>query len=147
MSETLREDAIPIPYAEAGDLDEDRCDLDPSLFINRELSWLDFDERVLEEAGDPSVPLLERLRFLAITASNLDEFFEVRVAGLQAQLYDRLEPQDPPPEGLGPLAQLNDIAPPGPRVRRPAVRGLASDETPARGWPVHGVMLVHAPRS
>ncbi len=83
---------------------------DPSLFINRELSWLDFNERVLEEARDPSVPLLERLRFLAISASNLDEFFEVRVAGLQAQLYDDLEPQDPPPDGMSPLAQLNEIS-------------------------------------
>ena len=83
--------------------------LDPSWFINRELSWLDFNERVLEEARDPSNPLLDRLRFLAICASNLDEFFEVRVAGLQAQLYENLEPQDPPPDGLGPLAQLIEI--------------------------------------
>src|SRR5947207_10875304 len=83
---------------------------DPSLFINRELSWLDFNERVLEESRDPSNPLLERLRFLAICASNLDEFFEVRVAGLQAQLYDNLEPQDSPPDGLGPLTQLTEIA-------------------------------------
>jgi polyphosphate kinase len=83
---------------------------DPSLFINRELSWLDFDERVLEEARDDSNPLLEQLRFLAISASNLDEFFEVRVAGLQAQLYDNLEPQDTPPDGMSPLAQVTEIS-------------------------------------
>src|SRR5437588_2251853 len=83
---------------------------DPSMFINRELSWLDFNERVLEEARDPSNPLLERVRFLAICASNLDEFFEVRVAGLQAQLYENLEPQDLPPDGMGPLAQLLEIS-------------------------------------
>jgi polyphosphate kinase len=83
---------------------------DPSLFLNRELSWLAFNERVLEEARDPSNPLLERVRFLAISASNLDEFFEVRVAGLQAQLYDNLEPQDTPPDGQGPLTQLTEIA-------------------------------------
>jgi len=84
--------------------------LDPGWFINRELSWLDFNERVLEEARDASNPLLERLRFLAICASNLDEFFEVRVAGLQAQVYENLEPQDPPPDGMGSLAQLIEIA-------------------------------------
>jgi polyphosphate kinase len=84
--------------------------VEPGWFINRELSWLDFNDRVLEEARDPSNPLLERLRFLAICASNLDEFFEVRVAGLQAQLYENLEPQDPPPDGLGPLAQLIEIS-------------------------------------
>ena len=82
---------------------------DPSLFINRETSWLDFNARVLEEARDPSYPLIDRVRFLAISASNLDEFFEVRVAGLQAQLYDNLEPQDAPPDGIGPLAQLTEI--------------------------------------
>src|SRR2546423_14738125 len=84
--------------------------VEPSWYINRELSWLDFNERVLEEARDPTNPLLDRVRFLAISASNLDEFFEVRVAGLQAQLYENLEPQDTPPEGLGPLAQLTEIA-------------------------------------
>lgn len=83
---------------------------DPGHYNNRELSWLQFNDRVLEEARDPTVPLLDRARFLAISTSNLDEFFEVRVAGLQAQLYDKLEPQDIPPDGMGPLQQLTEIA-------------------------------------
>src|SRR5438445_11013359 len=84
---------------------------DPALYINRELIWLAFNRRVLEEAQDPQVPLLERLKFLAIFSSNLDAFFMVRVGGLQQKVQagiaqgsgaDRM----PPAEQLERMGQL-----------------------------------------
>jgi polyphosphate kinase len=81
--------------------------LDPSLFISRELSWLAFDERVLEEAADPANPLLERLKFAAIASSNLDEFFMVRVAAVQRAVEDEDPATDP--SGLTPREELSAI--------------------------------------
>jgi polyphosphate kinase len=80
---------------------------DPALYFNRELSWLDFNQRVLELAEDPEIPLLERVRFCAIYASNLDEFFMVRVAGLFDQLDAGIEARGP--DGLTPTEQIDAI--------------------------------------
>ena len=82
----------------------------PECFFNRELSWLEFNLRVLEEAENPENPLMERLKFLAIFSSNLDEFFMVRVAGLREQAFGESAPQDEAPDGLTALAQLKAIA-------------------------------------
>ncbi|MFH1811236.1 MAG: polyphosphate kinase 1 [Pseudomonadota bacterium] len=80
----------------------------PELFINRELSWLEFNQRVLDEGMNPHVPLLERLKFLAIVSSNLDEFFMVRVAGLMQQRSADVHKLDP--SGLTPRQQLERIS-------------------------------------
>jgi polyphosphate kinase len=80
---------------------------DPRNFINRELSWLEFNRRVLEEAQDPSQPLIERVKFLSIFSSNLDEFFEIRVAGIKQQVES--ETSDVGPDGLSPTETFNSI--------------------------------------
>src|SRR5438132_7059199 len=79
----------------------------PHQYFNRELSWLDFNARVLNEAIDPRTPLLDRVKFLSIFSSNLDEFFMVRVAGLKRQLAAGVALASP--DGLTPKQQIDAI--------------------------------------
>ena len=83
----------------------DPADLkNPALYINRELSWLEFNQRVLDQALDPSHPLLERVKFLAIASINLDEFFMIRISTTQKNLGEGIE--DVAPDGLNTQQQL-----------------------------------------
>src|SRR3990172_400762 len=109
----------------------------PEHYLNRELSWLEFNARVLEEARDPATPLLERLKFLAIFSSNLDEFFEIRVAGLQQQLYVGLEPQDYGTDGLDAQAQLARVTERAHQLVAEQYRVLADEVFP--GLAAHGI--------
>src|SRR5258707_7574272 len=81
--------------------------LDDARYLNRELSWLDFNARVLALAENASLPLLERAKFLAIFSSNLDEYFQVRVSGLKDQLAAGIRPTSP--EGMDQVEQLRAI--------------------------------------
>src|SRR5579872_7364791 len=81
----------------------------PEHFVNRELSWLEFNARVLEEAEDETNPLLERLKFLCIFSSNLDEFMMVRLSGVRSQMQGMAEPEDRLPEQLSIQEQYQQI--------------------------------------
>ena len=94
--EVLRKDIPPEEHFSA-----------PENFVNRELSWLEFNRRVLEEAQDPTQPLIERVKFVTIFSSNLDEFFEVRVAGIKQQIES--ETSDVGPDGMSPTETFNNI--------------------------------------
>src|SRR3954471_20585460 len=103
--QTIRDVPPPEPEPE---LEGDASDLDSSrLFNNRELSWIEFNARVLELAEQDDMPLMERLKFLAIFTSNLDEFFTIRVAGLHDQVDAGLS--DPGPDGRTPSQVIDEL--------------------------------------
>ena len=123
------------PAAEAPALDLEQ----PSLYFNRELSWLDFNDRVLQLAEDPSVPLLERLKFAAIYSSNLDEFFMVRVAGMHEYVDAGIV--RPREDGRTPAETVAAI---GERVREQLARQSAClDDDLRPALAEHGISIQH----
>ncbi len=136
------EDAV----VEAHSRQQDEPAIDPvaprERYFNREISWLAFNERVLDEACNPAHPLLERLRFLSISGNNLDEFFMVRVAGLRGQQMNAVEQLSA--DGLTPAQQLTAIAESADRLmqRQQEVRRVLRDELATRDFHIlhgHGI--------
>src|SRR5829696_3549816 len=116
---------------------------DPSLYFNRELSWLDFNQRVLELAEDPSVPLLERVRFCGIYEDNLDEFYMVRVAGLHDQVEGKVDVRGA--DGLPASEVIQRVRERAIELRQRLGRCLAEELRPALSE--HGIRILPLPET
>ncbi len=134
---TEAEDGRPATSSAVADL------TDTSLYVNRELSWLDFNDRVLQLAEDESLPLMERVKFLAIFVTNLDEFFMVRVAGVHDQVDARIDARGP--DGLSPPQILARIAERVTELDRRHARQYTDVVRP--GLAEHGIRIVTCEQS